>query len=122
MGDHREQLLLARFNALPDADKDTLLDFLAFLYDRSGGDKYPAAIVQPLDIERPESETVVAAMRRLTKTYSMLDIDTLFKQAGVLMSEHLIGQRPAVQVIDDLETLFRQRYQEMAGSADDSIQ
>ena len=66
-------------------------------------------------IPRPEKESVVGAMKRLRKTYPMIDPDRLLDEASGLMSAHLLGGRPAADVIDDLEALFERHFRELAG-------
>ena len=56
-------------------------------------------------------ESVVGAMRRLRRSYPMLDVDALFHRASALMSEHVLQGRPAQSVIDDLEEIFRAHYE-----------
>jgi hypothetical protein len=108
-----ERELLARFQALPEAERRTLLDFLEFLYRRSGHSRARTAHTVPLP--RPSSETVVGAMRRLSRSYPMNDAEALFHRASALMSEHMIGGRPTVEVIDELEALFLKHYAKHAG-------
>jgi hypothetical protein len=103
--DDRE--LLRRIGDLGEADRHALECYLEFLLQRAA-DRAPDAPRQPLPIERPESESVVAAMRRLTATYPMIDPDRAFHRASALMSDHLIAGRDAGSVIDDLEALFEE--------------
>jgi hypothetical protein len=49
-------------------------------------------------------------MKRLRKTYPMIDPDRLLDEAAGLMSAHLLGGRPAREVIDELEALFDKHY------------
>lgn len=104
-----ERQLVAKFNALDAAGQRTLLDFLEFLYLRREHPADPSE-QQPLLIERPDSESVVAAMRRLSRCYPMLEADTLLHRASNLMSEHVLQGRAASEIIDDLEALFQRQY------------
>lgn len=94
---------------LPVAQQQQLLEFAEFLSAR-----YPstteASVTEPLPIERPADETVVAAMKRLRETYPMLDPEKLLHEASGLMSSHMLQGRPAAEVIDELEQLFRQHF------------
>jgi hypothetical protein len=65
----------------------------------------------PEEISRPEEESVVAAMRRLTRTFPMIDRDALLDKATSLMTAHMLQGQSAEQVIDELETLFDEHYQ-----------
>jgi len=94
---------------LPAAQQQQLLEFAEFLSAR-----YPsttaASVTEPLPIERPADETVIAAMKRLRETYPMLDPEKLLHEASGLMSSHMLQGRPAADVIDELEQLFRHHY------------
>ncbi len=103
--DDRE--LMRRIGELGDADRHALESFLDFLLQRAA-ERVSDAPREPLPIGRPDSESVVAAMRRLTATYPMIDTDRAFHRASALMSEHLVGGRDAGSVIDDLEALFEE--------------
>jgi hypothetical protein len=114
----RERELIEKFNALDDVGRESLMDFLDFLHaKRPREDEQPHT--EPLDLARPTSESVVSAMRRLRRSYPMLDVDTLFHRASALMSEHVLRGRPAESVIDDLEELFRNHYQSRRDGLDE---
>ena len=96
---------------LSDDEQKTLLDYAEFLVARSDHAKQQLQIMtEPLDIPRPQEESVVAAMKRLSKTYSMMEMDGLLHEAAGLMSAHIMQGREAVDVIDDLQVLFSQHY------------
>ncbi len=85
------------------------MDYARFLCERSADG--PAEIVQRLDIPRPDSESVIGAMKRLTATYPMLDTQLLLNQASNLLSQYIIQGRAAPEVIDELEQLFREQFE-----------
>lgn len=95
---------------LPDEALISLLEFADFL-----AQKYPAvdtaADLEVVPIERPDRETVIAAIRRLAKTYPMLDRDILFQQTSRAMSDHVLQAVPDHESIDRLEAVFRQEYE-----------
>ena len=104
-----EKQLLNLYRDLPEAARSNLLDFAAFLADR-----YPPqtqAAVEPLEIPRPPEESVIAAVKRLSATYPMLNKDTMLHDTSALVAQHLVQGRDVVEVIDELEEIFRQRYQ-----------
>jgi hypothetical protein len=112
-----ERRLLALFKALsPDAQAQ-LTEFAEFLVERASGAERqasstsPAVPAQPLAIPRPESESVIAAIRRLSATFPMLDREPLLHATATLMTAHVMQGRAAVEVIDELELVFRSHYE-----------
>lgn len=116
-----ERRLLQAFRGLDDAQKAALLDYAEFLLAKYGdGSAAEAVPTEPLDIPRPAEENVVKAIRRLMATYPMLDNtrDKLLNETSALMTQHLIHKRPAVEVIDELEIIFRRHYEALDDKAD----
>ncbi len=110
----REQRRLLRlYGGLDDGRKASLLAFAEFLARQQEGDEpqEPSEAQSPRAIPRPEEETVVAAMRRLTETYPMIERDALLDPATSLMMAHMLQGRPAAEIIDELEALFDEHYQ-----------
>jgi hypothetical protein len=114
-----EKRLLALYNGLPEAERKSLLDFAEFLAGRAAP-LAPAVPQQPLQIPRPAEETVVAAMKRLRETYPMIDHSKMLHEASGLMAEHMMQGRVAVEVIDELETMFLRYYEKHTGNNDDN--
>jgi len=103
-----DKKLLKIFNQLSESAQLSLLDYADFLLE-----KYPAAqqeITEPNDIARPEEETVIAAIKRLSATYPMLKDNALFNETSSLMTQHIMQGREANIVIDELEEIFRNQY------------
>ena len=50
-------------------------------------------------------------MKRLTKTYPMVDTGNLITAASSLMTQHIVKGRDTGEIIDELETLFREHYE-----------
>ncbi len=98
---------MALFETLSDTGRDMLLEYAEFL---AGRYQRPVSSLEPLDILRPETETVVAAIKRLAGTFPMLERDKLFNETSGLMTQHIMHARPAAEVIDALEVLFRRHY------------
>jgi len=106
-----EKQLLNLYRDLPKAARNNLLDFAAFLAER-----YPPqtqVAKEPLEIPRPTEESVIAAVKRLSATYPMLNKDTMLHDTSALVTQHLIQGRDAMVVIDELENIFRQGYESM---------
>lgn len=96
------------YNRLPPQEQKTLVDFAEFLLARAP-DLEPV-ITEPLDIPRPDEESVVAAIKRLNKTYPMIERSTVLHETSNLMMQHMMSGRSATDVIDELEQLFEQRF------------
>lgn len=91
-------------------EQTALLDYAEFMLTRSEHAK-TLSMRDPIDIPRPEDETVVAAMRRLSDTYPMLNKDKILHEAAGLMSEHVMQGREANVVIDELQILFHRHFE-----------
>lgn len=96
---------------LPTDEQAILLAFAEFLYARRALE-VPPPLPRQL-IPRPAQESVIAAIKRLSQTYPMLDKTTLFHETSQLMTQHVMQGRTAVEVIDDLEALFQQHYTQL---------
>lgn len=119
-----QQNLNKIFQKLGDEDRHALLAFAEYLDMRAAADgtmENACAVetVEPLDIPRPAGETVIAAIRRLSATYPMLEKDLLLHDTADLMSAHVLQGRTARDVIDELEGVFRRHF-ERVNSDDDS--
>jgi hypothetical protein len=112
-----EKKLVKLFNRLGAPERDMLLGFAEYLVQRSTADtaEDSTAIPEPKSIPRPQEESVVAAIKRLSKTYHMLDDNRLLNDTSMLMSQHVMQGRDAVEVIDELEALFQRYYEELLG-------
>mgnify|MGYP006909078228 CR=1 FL=1 len=110
MANHKDRLteILAR---LDEADRQSVLAFAEFLASRKGTDVAPAPAAEPEPIPRPPRESVVAALRRLSETYHMLDKSKVLHESSGLMSQHIMQGRDVVEVIDELEVVFRRHYE-----------
>ena len=104
----KEQKLLEYYHRLPTEQAETLLAYAEFMAERFGVAEEVAMEVQ--SISRPEKESVIAAIKRLSATYPMLDKGKVFNDTSSLMSQHIIQGREAVEVIDELEALFQREY------------
>jgi len=102
------------FDRLPDASREHLLAFAEFLLQRDGPRPDETAPT-PNQIPRPAEESVIAAVRRLSQTYHMLDKGQMLHETSSLVTAHVVQGRPAPEVIDELQTLFESRYREHLG-------
>jgi len=107
--------LLKLYSALNEQDKLSLLAFAEFLLQRSGAvsetEEQPP-LLEPKPIPRPEVESVVAAIKRLSETYHMLERSALLTETSSLMTAHIMHGRRTGEVIDELEALFERHHQE----------
>ena len=103
--------LISLFESLDDERKTSLFDYAEFLLSK--GDPVKKEMVEPLDISRPEEETVVGAIRRLKETYPMIESMAVFSSASSLMTEHMVKGRDVVEVIDEMQELFENFHTEL---------
>lgn len=112
--DSTTRKLLAVARSLSPADQQTLLRFAQFLQqDTAESVASPPVIPDPEPIPRPAEESVIKAMRRLSKTYPMLNRGPLLNETSALMAQHVMQGRSAVEVIDELEEVFARHYQKL---------
>lgn len=104
--------LLDIFSDLDKSDQNSVLSFAEFLLGKAKQDGRLIVVDQPVDIPRPEEERVVAAIKRLSATFPMLKKNSMLNETAALMSEHILKGRKASDVIDELEALFKLRYEE----------
>lgn len=113
-----EQQLTEIFRQLPAADQQTVLAFAEFLASRCPAgvvavSKEPVVIPVPEVIERPAGESVVGALKRLSKTYFMLDKTRTLGATSDLVASNLMQGTDPVEVIDQLEAIFRSLYEQL---------
>ncbi len=127
MDQQQQEKLLGVFEKLSPADRDTATSFAEFLLSRSGSGvtvspSPPAArvaIPEPEPIPRPAEERVVAAVKRLSKTYFMLDKSKMLGATSDLVTQHILQGREAAEVIDELEQVFSDQYQQLKEGGED---
>ena len=108
-----EKQILDVFARLAPEQQDRLIAFAEFL---GGGATDAAGMAsEPVAIPRPDGEMVTMAIRRLVRTYPMLDRRQLMAESSQFMAQHALNGRPAVEVIDELEAVFARHYQRMRG-------
>jgi hypothetical protein len=105
-----ERRLLRLFRNLSESRRAGLLDYAEYLLGKAQPDM-PEPARTPLDIPRPEQESVIKAIKRLRATYPMIDRARLLNETSALMNQHLIHGRPASEIIDELEILFQRHFQ-----------
>lgn len=114
-----EKALLDAFRQLADSDRHALQSFADYLLQRGlqtpadTPEAVPAESSEPAFEPRPEKESVVKAIQRLGRVYYMVNRSELLDETSALMSQHVMQGRSAKEVIDDLETLFENKYREL---------
>ncbi len=142
---NREQRLREILASLPEAEAESLLDYAEFLLIRApqkqllqtlsaagasaaSSSQPPGALaviepdidIEPADIPRPETETIIGAVKRLSETYHMLSKDKMLHETADLVGQSMMGTRDTAEVIDDLEHVFRRYYEKQFGLTDSS--
>jgi hypothetical protein len=124
----REQAdaILDILEKLAPADRAAVRSFAEFLLQRtetSAGapaprpvETVPVPVPEPQALPRPDDEKVVAAVKRLSKTYFMLDKAKMLGATSELVTQHIVQGRDAAEVIDELEQLFASHYRELKQS------
>jgi len=117
------QRLLGLLGQLGPADQASLLAFAEFLCSRQqpavaeSRSMPPQALPEPEPIARPSAESVVAGLKRLARTYPMLDKSEMLSATSDLVATHIMkGTEPAA-VIDQLEEIFREHYEQLKTDA-----
>ena len=114
-----DEQLLAVWRHLGAGDRATLLAFAEFLQQRGATSiqqpdpSPPASIAEPEAIERPATESVVAALNRLSKTYPMIDKSEMLSATSDLVATHIMQGTEAGTVIDQLEAIFSEHYRQL---------
>ena len=96
------------FARLSGQDQQSLLDFALFLTQKNKETytEFPKIEFIP----RVEGESVIAAIKRLKKCYSMLNMDHLIDETSSYMTQYMVQGRDINEVIDDLEASFEKHY------------
>ncbi|MFV2060059.1 MAG: Crp/Fnr family transcriptional regulator [Gammaproteobacteria bacterium] len=104
------------FSQLSEQDQGSLLSYAEFLVSKENAlVSSTPAISEPLQIPRPETESVIKGIKRLTATYPMLDKSVLLNEISTHMTQHIIHGKSAESVIDDLESEFLNQFKKWQG-------
>jgi len=113
-----QQQLADLFAGLDEGGQASLLAFAEFLASRNSAppsvpDRPPASVSEPENIARPADESIVAALKRLAKTYPMLDKTEMLGATSDMVATHIMQGTDAALVIDQLEAVFADRYRQL---------
>ena len=115
----QERKLIKLFKSLDTSNQEAFIAFGEFLRSRAdslslGTDNNVDTVVnEPVDIPRPEEESVIKAIKRLSETYPMVDKENILHPISDLMTSHMISGRAAHDVIDDLQEVFLKEYKSL---------
>lgn len=104
-----EKKLIRLYEALAPIEREMLSSYAEFLVERTTKNK---TIEEPIDIIRPPEESIVAAIKRLSASYPMLDKSKLLSDVSGKVTQHVVFGREASEVIDELEVFFQQNYRQ----------
>jgi len=107
------------FSALNEQDQKTLMAFAEFLH--ANKTSHVEEIAKPKIIPPIDEESVIAALKRLSAMYYMLDKTKMLNEASELVSQHVMQGRDKADVIKSCEQLFEDHYQSMFNSKEKTV-
>lgn len=103
--------LLDCFRRLSADRQRALLDYAQYLAGKEESSQQSSVPAVPVEIPRPDNESVIKAVRRLRETYPMLNQNQIFTEVSSQMTRHVMQGIAAVHIIDELEIIFRRHYE-----------
>jgi hypothetical protein len=119
MNRKRQEKIIGVLEGLSPADQAAVLSFAEFLLSRAATVKGVPALAVAVEMPepelgpRPQDEKVVAAIKRLSKAYYMLDKSKMLGVTSDLVTQHILQGREAMEVIDRLEQIFADHYRQL---------
>ena len=104
---------------LNEQDQKTLMAFAEFLH--ANKTSHPENIAKPKIIPPMDGESVIAALKRLSAMYYMLDKTKMLNETSELVSQHVMQGREKTEVIALCEKLFEDHYQSMLNKKENTI-
>ena len=113
-----QQQLADLFAGLDEGGQASLLAFAEVLASRnsappSASERPSVNVPAPENIARPADESIVAALKRLAKTYPMLDKAEMLGATSDMVATHVMQGTDATLVIDQLEAVFADHYRQL---------
>jgi len=113
-----QQRLTDLYAGLDEDGRSSLLAFAEFLASRGRvptvtASKPVVAVPEPENIPRPDDESIVAALKRLAKTYPMLDKSEMLGATSDMVATHVMQGSDPAGVIDQLEAVFSKHYSDL---------
>ena len=123
MSGKQHDKIISILESLSAVDRASVMSYAEFLQSRAAtvntGSTDATDLAEPELGPRPQDEKVVAAIKRLSKAYFMLDKSKMLGVTSDLLTQHVVQGREAKDVIDELEQAFADHYQRLKqGEAD----
>lgn len=116
MADDLRAEIIGLLDRIDARGQKSLRDFAAFIAERypaESTDRQATTLAEPKHAPRPDNESVIKAIKRLSDCYPMIDRDSVFNKTSALMTAHVMQGRAAEEVIDELEALFAAEYEKL---------
>jgi hypothetical protein len=121
MSQKQHEKIIGVLESLSAADQAAVISFAEFLLSRATTVKAVPVSASAVAVEipepelgpRPQDEKVVAAVKRLSKAYYMLDKSKMLGVTSDLVTQHILQGRGAKEVIDELEQVFADHYRQL---------
>ncbi|RLA07331.1 MAG: hypothetical protein DRQ51_06455 [Gammaproteobacteria bacterium] len=115
--------LIDIYNNLSPKNKISLMSYGLFLEQSYDNKKFLSTTkditkLKPKLIKPSADESVFAALSRLKKSYTMLNIDVMFDELSTLVSSHIVQGKNKKDVIIKLESIFVEEYQKQIKERD----
>lgn len=109
-----DKKLVEIFRQLSESDQFALLAFAEFLGSRPKEEKrFRRELEKPKQVTPKQNESVIAALKRLSASYPMLNKAKMLNETSVLVSQHVMEGRDRQEVISELEAVFEKHYQKL---------
>jgi hypothetical protein len=125
MDQKQQKKILGILEGLSSVDRASVISFAEFLRSRAetansvSVSAAAAEIPEPRLGPRPQDERVVAAVKRLSSAYFMLDKSKMLGVTSDLVTQHVLQGREAAEVIDELERVFADHYRQLKQGEDE---
>ncbi|HKJ87554.1 MAG TPA: Crp/Fnr family transcriptional regulator [Gammaproteobacteria bacterium] len=114
-----EKRILAALEQLSEEQQEQVVEYAEFLGQRAGaragtGETAAPAVPtpeSPQPVEKDPEEGPVQAIKRLRRTYPMLDRSKLLDETTNVMTKRYLRNKPEDEVIEEIEEIFEQHYQ-----------
>lgn len=110
-----ERQLCKLYKSLNDNNREALMSFAAFLNSKDiilGSDEAAAELQVPLLIAAVENESVIKGIKRLKKSYFMIENEDLLHEVSAFMTQHVMQGATIEEVMPQIEAVFEKFYEE----------